>query len=123
MWDSFNGTLLPRSLGSSSQYINFGASPDMGFMGVGAGVPMGYPGSMGMMGMGGMFPGAFAGGMPYDTFNSSMAPNTPFLPQGELGRREGHGFGGFVSDALKLIGGIAVAVIAFKALKGKKVKA
>lgn len=119
MWDSFNGTLLPTSLGSSSQYINFGAAPGMGFMGIGSPVPM-----MGMgMGYPGMFPGAFGAGMlPCDTF-TSMAPNTPYLPQGELGHREGHGVGGFVSDALKLVGGIAVAVLAFKALKGKKAKA
>lgn len=106
MWDSLNGTLLPTGVGESSQYINFGIAPGMGFLGTGAYAPMGY--------MGCNYPGFNNGILPYDTFSASAG--APLVAQGG-------GHGGFISDALKLIGGVAVAIIAFKALKGKRIKA
>ncbi len=113
MWDSINGSLLSPSAGTSSQYINFGSAPGMGYMGTIAAAPM-----MGMgmgMGMGyPMFPGAFGAGMPYcDTFVPSVNAE---LSHGMEKKHEG-----FVSSALKFIGGITVAVLALKVLKGKKV--
>lgn len=118
MWDSLNGTLLPTGVGESSQYINFGIAPGMGFLGTGAYAPMGY--------MGCNYPGFNNGILPYDTFSASAG--APLVAQGGghggiYGIGHGAGHGGFISDALKLIGGVAVAIIAFKALKGKRIKA
>lgn len=111
MWDSINGTLLPPGFGSSSPNINLSYSPTMG-MGMSpilgnslAQVPYGGYGMP-------MFPGGMAG-LPYDNYSFSR-PNTPPL------KTHGKSFWESIPTALKVIGGVAVAALAFKFLKGKR---
>lgn len=112
MWDSINGTLIQPNSGASSPYIGLNAAPMYSGMSV---VPPA------MMGSQGMFGGMGLTGMPMcDTFcGAGVGSNLPFVPRQSA---QTGSFGGFVSTALKVVGGVAVTLLALKFLKGKSGK-
>ena len=60
-----------------------------------------------------MFPGGMAG-LPYDNYSFSRPTNTPPL------KTHGKSFLESIPTAVKVIGGVVLAALAFKFLKGKR---